>query len=78
MSGIETSSQHYYRWLANPVSPGELNQACRANALFDVHVVDPGFGYQFLVALTRDLDLLMVVRIAGRSAQPAVGSEYSV
>ena len=38
----------YYRWLANPVSHRELEQAYLANALFNAHTEDPEFGYRLL------------------------------
>ncbi|MGV0688448.1 IS3 family transposase, partial [Mycolicibacterium thermoresistibile] len=40
--------QPYYRWLAEPVTTAELDEAYRANALFDAHRDDPEFGYRFL------------------------------
>jgi putative transposase len=42
-------SQAYYRWLANPVTDAELDEAWLANAIFDAHRDDPEFGYRFLV-----------------------------
>ena len=39
----------YYRWLAQSVTPAELVEAYRANALFDAHRDDPEFGYRFLL-----------------------------
>lgn len=36
----------YYRWLANPVTASELEQAYLANALFEAHSDDPEFGYR--------------------------------
>jgi putative transposase len=38
----------YYRWLAEPVTRTELDEAYLANALFDAHRDDPEFGYRFL------------------------------
>ena len=40
--------QPYYRWLADPVTDAELEEAYRANALFDAHREDPEFGYRYL------------------------------
>ena len=34
---LKLARQPYYRWLANPVTPAELERAHRANALFDAH-----------------------------------------
>ncbi|SNR29449.1 hypothetical protein [Blastococcus mobilis] len=45
---LKLARQPYYRWLATPVTAGELAQAYRANALFDAHRDDPEFGYRFL------------------------------
>ena len=38
-----------YRWLEQPVTPSDLEQAYRANALFDAHKDDPEFGYRLLI-----------------------------
>ena len=46
---LKIARQPYYRWLARPVTNAELEQAYRANALFDAHRDDPEFGYRFLV-----------------------------
>lgn len=40
--------QQYYRWLAEPFTDAELNEAWLANAVFDAHRDDPEFGYRFL------------------------------
>lgn len=40
--------QPYYRWLKKPVTDAELEEAYRANALFDAHREDPEFGYRYL------------------------------
>ena len=61
---LKLARQPYYRWLAGPVTPGELDQAYRANALFDAHLDDPEFGYRFLVVQARDPGLAMAVRTA--------------
>jgi putative transposase len=46
---LKLARQPYYRWLAAPVTPSDLTQAHRANALFDAHRDDPEFGYRLLV-----------------------------
>ena len=46
--------QDYYRWLAVPVTPSELEEAYLSNALFDAHHDDPEFGYRFLTDEVRD------------------------
>jgi len=40
--------QPYYRWLKEPVTDAELDEAHLANAVFDAHSDDPEFGYRFL------------------------------
>jgi transposase InsO family protein len=40
--------QQYYRWLEEPISDAELEEAWLANAIFDAHRDDPEFGYRFL------------------------------
>ena len=39
---------HYYRWLKQPISDRELDEAYLANTLHTAHVDDPEFGYRFL------------------------------
>lgn len=46
---LKIARQPYYRWLKRPVTPAELEEAYRANALFDAHRDDPEFGYRLLV-----------------------------
>jgi putative transposase len=38
----------YYRWLDEPITDGQLDEAYLANAIFDAHRDDPEFGYRFL------------------------------
>lgn len=45
---LKLHRQHYYAWLAAPVTAAELEEAYLANALFDAHRDDPEFGYRFL------------------------------
>lgn len=40
--------QPFYRWLHQPVTAGQLDEAYLANAIFDAHRDDPEFGYRFL------------------------------
>jgi transposase InsO family protein len=63
---LKIARQPYYRWLAQPVTPAELEQAYRANALFDAHRDDPEFGYRFLVDEARDAGQPMAERTAWR------------
>ena len=58
--------QPYYRWLEQPVADAELEEAYRANALFDAHRDDPEFGYRFLVDEARDAGESMADRTAWR------------
>jgi putative transposase len=46
--------QDYYRWLADPITSSELEEAYLSNALFDAHHDDPEFGYRFLADEVRD------------------------
>ena len=63
---LRLARQPYYRWLAGPVIGAELEQAYRANALFDAHRDDPEFGYRFLADEARDLGEAMAERTAWR------------
>ena len=45
---LKIARQPYYRWLAQPVTDAELEEAYLANAIFDAHRDDPEFGYRFL------------------------------
>ena len=51
---LKIARQHYYRWLANPVTDGEWDEARLVNAVFDAHRDDPEFGYRFLADEVRD------------------------
>ena len=63
---LNIARQPYYRWRARPVAGTELDQAQRANALFDAHRDDPEFGYRFLADEARDAGLSMADRTAWR------------
>jgi len=63
---LKLARQPYYRWLAAPVTGAELEEAYRANALFDAHVDDPEFGYRFLVDEAREAGESMAERTAWR------------
>ncbi|MDB5875580.1 MAG: Integrase catalytic region, partial [Ramlibacter sp.] len=47
---LKIARQPYYRWLDQPVTAAELEQAYRAHALFEAHSDDPEFGYRLLSA----------------------------
>jgi len=63
---LKIARQPYYRWLANPVTRTELEEAYRANALFDAHRDDPEFGYRYLLDEARDVGQAMAARTAWR------------
>jgi putative transposase len=63
---LKLARQPYYRWLTQPVTDAELEQAYRANALFDAHRDDPEFGYRFLLDEARDAGEPMAGRTAWR------------
>ncbi|MFR9774386.1 IS3 family transposase [Nocardia sp. SC052] len=63
---LKLARQPYYRWLAEPVTAAELDQAYRANALFDAHRDDPEFGYRFLADEARAAGEPMADRTAWR------------
>lgn len=63
---LKLSRQPYYRWLANPITPSEVVEACRANALFDAHRDDPEFGHRLLADEARDVGEAMADRTAWR------------
>lgn len=65
---LKLPRQPYYRWLAAPVSPRELEEAYRANALFDAHKDDPEFGHRLLADEARDAGQGMSDRTAWRIA----------
>ena len=44
----------YYRWLGQPFTDAQLEEAWLANAIFDAHHDDPEFGYRFLADEVRD------------------------
>jgi putative transposase len=45
---LKLHRQHYYAWLACPVTEAEFDEAYLANAIFDAHREDPEFGYRLL------------------------------
>lgn len=63
---LKLSRQPYYRWLDKPVAGAVLEQAYRANALFDAHRDDPEFGYRFLADEARSTGSGMADRTAWR------------
>ena len=63
---LELSRQPFYRWLANPVTAGEIVEAYRANAPFDAHKDDPEFGHRLLADEAGDAGEPMSDRTAWR------------
>jgi transposase InsO family protein len=63
---LKIARQPYYRWLASPVTDADLEEAYRANVLFDAHTDDPEFGYRFLVDEAGELGESMAARTAWR------------
>ena len=63
---LNIARQIYYRWLAEPVTDAELEQAYRANALFDAHRDDPEFGYRYLHEEAAEAGQVMAARTAWR------------
>jgi len=65
---LKLSRQPYYRWLQDPITPSEVVEAYRANALFDAHKDDPEFGHRLLADEARDAGEAMSDRTAWRIA----------
>lgn len=65
---LKLARQPYYRWLDQPVTDAMLEEAYRANALFDAHRDDPEFGYRFLADEARSAGAVMADRTAGDNA----------
>lgn len=63
---LNIARQPYYRWLSRPVTDADLDEAYRANALFDAHREDPEFGYRFLADEARSAGESMADRTAWR------------
>ncbi|MBN9193947.1 MAG: transposase [Microbacterium sp.] len=45
---LKFTKQPYYRWLQDPVSRRDRDDAHLINAAIDVHADDPAFGYRFI------------------------------
>ncbi|MEW5626433.1 IS3 family transposase [Streptomyces hydrogenans] len=63
---LKLARQPYYRWLDQPVADATIEEAYRANALFDAHRDDPEFGYRFLADEARGAGAGMADRTAWR------------
>ena len=69
---LKIARQPCYRWLAEPVTEREWNEAHLVNALIDAHVEDPEFGHR-LETLLGERRLVRVREEARqeRQARPA-------
>jgi transposase InsO family protein len=56
----------YYRWLDEPFTAGQLDEAWLANAIFDAHCDDPEFGYRFLADEVRQAGADVTDRVVWR------------
>ena len=63
---LKLHRQHYYSWLADPVTDAEWAEAHLANAIFDAHRDDPEFGYRFLTDEVRDAGFAVSERTVWR------------
>ena len=63
---LKFARQPYCRWLDKPVADATVEEAYRANALFDAHREDPEFGYRFLADEARVTGAGMADRTAWR------------
>ena len=45
---LKFSTKNYYRWLRNPVTRRDFENAYLTNAAIDAHHDDPVFGYWFI------------------------------
>lgn len=67
--GLELARQPYYRWLrsgSHLVTGTAIEEAHRANALFDAHCDDPEFGHRFLADEARSAGAAMADGTAWR------------
>lgn len=60
---LKLHRQHYYAWLAQPVTASEREEAYLANAIYDAHQDDPEFGYRFLADEIRDAGFAAAERL---------------
>ena len=65
---LKLSRQPYYRWLTDPITPSEVVEAYRANALFNAHKDDPEFGHRLLADEAAEAGEAMADRTAWRIA----------
>ncbi len=58
--------QPYYRWVAQPITDGQLAEAWLANSILDAHADDPEFGYRFLADEVRREGAVVSDRVVWR------------
>ena len=66
---LKLARQSYYRWLACPATDPQWLEAHRANALFDAHRDNPGFGYRFLAERPNQLWSIDILEHATREGK---------
>jgi len=54
---LKLSTQGYYKWLKEPVSQRDWNDAHAIDALLDIHADDPTLGYRFLTDELADVGI---------------------
>ena len=54
--------QSYYRWLAEPVTASEWDEALLRDAMFNAHSDDPKFGCRFVVDEVRAAGFVLAHR----------------
>jgi putative transposase len=52
---LKIAKQPFYRWLKNPISTRDWDDAQLTNAAIDIHRDDPVFGYRFIADELEDL-----------------------
>lgn len=66
---LKLCRQQYYRWIDEPGTDGQLDEAWLSNVIFDAHRDDPEFGCRFLADEVRLADHAVsdrVVEVRGR------------
>jgi len=63
---LKLCRQQYYRWVDEPITDGQLDEAWLSNAIFDAHRDDPEFGYRFLADEVRLADHEVSDRVVWR------------
>lgn len=63
---LQLCRAQYYRWLDEPFTDAELDEAWLANAIFDAHRDDPEFGYRFLADEVRKAGYVVSDRVVWR------------